>query len=102
MARDQDQAARHREAVGERLRQRLAVGREVDDVVGRRAVGDQRLDAGEERLGLEHHPALPAERRVVDLPGAALGVVPEVVHADVEQALVLRAAQDGVLERAAD
>ena len=106
VARDEDEARREREPVGERLRERLAVGREEDDLVDRLALGlgrlEERLDAGEERLGPEHHAALAAVRLVVDLPVVAHRPVPQAVDADLHEALVLRAPQDRVLERAPD
>ena len=106
VAGDEDVAGPEREAVGERLRQRLAVGREVDHVVDRLPVGrglfEKRLDAGEERLGLQDHAALAAVGLVVDLPVAARRPLAEAVHAHVQQPLVARAAEDRVVERAPD
>jgi hypothetical protein len=60
------------------------------------------LDGGEERLGLKHHAFTAAEGAVVHGAVAVVRERAEVVDADFDQAGVLRAAQDAVVERAAE
>jgi hypothetical protein len=82
--------------VHERLVQPPARGREEHTPLLPRP---QRIDGGEDRLGLEHHARPSAEGVVVDL-AAIPGVLAHVVDPDADQPPLDRLAQDGLLERA--
>ena len=75
-----------------------AVGRGVDDLVVV-PLGLEFLDQLENRFALQNHARLAAEGVVVGGLAAVVGVVVEVMDDDLDQTLLLRAVQDGFVER---
>ena len=98
MTAEDDDVAERRQTVGFVLVVGNAVGRGVDDfVVGAFAL--EFLDQLEDGFALHDHPRLAAERVVVGGLAAVVGVVVEVVDHDFDQPFLLRALQDGFVER---
>ncbi len=58
-----------------------------------------RLDGGEQRLRLHHHPRAAAERVVIDRPMPVSRPVAQVVQHDLDQPRVARAPHDRLVER---
>ena len=63
------------------------------------AIGVERLDRSEERLGLHHHARPAAVAVVVDHPVASVGPVAKVVDADVEESFADRPSQEAFPQR---
>ena len=98
VAAEDDDVVERREPVGFVLVVADAVGRGVDDLVVV-PLGLEFLDQFEDRFALEDHARFAAEGVVVGGLAAVVGVVVEVMDDDLDQPLLLRAVQDGFVER---
>ena len=96
---DEDQVRLLRQLAGDRLRERAAARVHEDHP---RALAAQRLHRRRDRLGLEHHPAAPAELIVVGDAMLARCVVSEIDHADVNESARPGAAEHRRTERRLD
>ncbi len=79
---EQDEVILGGQLPGERLAERLALRRQQDDllVAGSAVPAPYRVDRGEERIGLHHHPRAAAIGAVVGGSMAVSGEVAQIVH----------------------
>jgi len=99
-AADEQQAIVGGEFADERAIEVAALRGEQDDFRGRLGEGLDVLDGGEERLRLHDHAGAAAERGVIDGVVFVHGPIAELVDGDLDQAGVLSALEDGLVEGA--